>query len=80
MRFDDGGQILAASELYEGLRIPRSTRAFAFPAGDRMAWVNGDAQGNRLLLHAVDTRLTLASYELGRGAVNPRRPRVLTCW
>ena len=71
VRFNAQGAVQATGEVYPQTRIPRSTRAFSFPAGNRIGWVNGDAAGNRLVLHSIGTALDYRSYELGRGSIGP---------
>ncbi len=71
---DANGNVQRQSELFAGLRIQRSTRGTYLPTLGRMGWVNGDAQGNRLMLHTLDANLALASFELGRGAINASQP------
>ncbi len=67
---DTSGNPIANSQLFAGLRIQKSTRSFYVPGLNRIAWVNGDRQGNRLMMHAIGANMSLKSYVLGQGPVN----------
>ncbi len=65
---DAAGNAQAHSQLFPGLRIQKSTRAFLSPNLGRVAWVNGDGQRNQLVMHTIDANLQRSSFDLGRGA------------
>lgn len=73
---DANGNVQRQSDLFAGVKIQKSTRGIYLPTIGRMGWVNGDSQGNKLVLHTLDAGLNLASVELGRGGNTPTPPPV----